>query len=100
MCRRRRESGRGRGEGGSPIAPPSARTSLAVVRTNLVRVTEIACPLCSLGTRLRRARARAIRDNEAVFVSGLCDIHDFAKPLSGTEEHHRSSLYDKNFGSA
>ena len=79
----------------------AVRTHVARRRPyNLVRVTEIACPLCFLGTRLRRARARAIRDNEAVFVSGLCDIHDFAKPLSGTEEHHRSSLYDKNFGSA
>lgn len=44
------------------------------------------------GTQLLGA-VKGKKKNQAVFVAGLCDIHSFAKPLSGTEQQTNYSLY-------
>jgi hypothetical protein len=45
------------------------------------------------GTQLLGA-VKGKKKNQAVFVAGLCDIHSFSKPLSGTEQQTNYSLYD------
>ena len=47
------------------------------------------------GTQLLGA-VKGKKKNQAVFVAGLCDIHNFKQPLSGTEQHVNYGLYQSS----